>query len=57
MNADSNGGTMGEHNEHHRDDAEDALTRAHISNSRLLEFAENHPPPNWWFEGEEEDLF
>ncbi len=57
MNADPNGWEMDEHNEHDCHDDEEALARAQISNSRLLEFAKNHPPPNKWLKGEEEDLF
>jgi hypothetical protein len=38
-------------------DEDAALAKAQISNTALLEFAKNHPPPQAWFEADEEDLF
>jgi hypothetical protein len=56
MNADGNDPPTDEYNDLRHDEVE-ALAKAQISNSQLVEFAKNHPPPDKWFEDEEEDLF
>jgi hypothetical protein len=37
--------------------AREELARITPPNSELLKLAEKYPPPQEWFEGEEEDLF